>query len=267
MARKLKSVRAEIGERWKYIVKRSGVHSEALHCLPLSPKILGSGHKTELGNGIGVLTAVVYMAPHTEAFPKRSKRTLCPWAGKCALACLGFNSGLLVTSTSQWARLWKTALFLGDRVLFRELISLEIAAHEARAAKLGKTPAVRVDGSTDTGFGAELAPNFPGVQFYDYTKGIARLARPRAANYHLTYSVSELSPADLTPIAENLAVVFDIRKGEALPETFAGRRVIDGDTHDARFTDPAGVVVGLSFKAAADREGHKTLAGDFIAKV
>jgi hypothetical protein len=144
------------------------------------------------------------------------------------------------------------------------LISLEIAAHELRAVKLGKVPAVRIDGSTDTGYGATLAPDFPAVRFYDYTKGLAHLAPPRPANYHLTYSVSELSPADLTPIAENLAVVFDIRKGEALPETFAGRIVIDGDTHDARFMDPPDVVVGLSFKAAADREGHKALAGDFL---
>lgn len=265
--RNLKAIRTDIKTKWAEIVARSGVKGEAVEYLPKNPKILGSGHKTELSNGLGILTAVVYMAPHTEAFPDgKTGKTMCPWAGKCALACLGFNSGLLVTSTSARSRLWKTALFLGARSLFRELISAEIASFETRAAKLEKTPAVRVDGCTDTGYGVTLAPDFPGVQFYDYTKGLARLGRPMPVNYHLTYSVSERSPSDLSGIPVNLAVVFDVRKGEPMPKTFAGRRVINGDAHDARFTDPDGVAVGLSFKAAADREGFKTLAGDFLQR-
>lgn len=51
-----------------------------------------------------------------------------------------------------------------------------------------------------------------------------------------------------------MAVVFSTRKGEPLPETWHGFRVIDGDESDLRFTDPAGVVVGLRAKGDAKGE-------------
>lgn len=261
--RSLVAVRREIHANWADIVERSSVRPEALGYLPATPKILGSGHKTELGERLAIFTAVVYMAPHNEAFPRGSRKTMCPGAGKCALACLGFNSGLLVTSTAARSRLWKTALFRGARALYRELISLEIAAHERKALAMGKTPAIRVDGCSDTGYGATLAPDFPATRFYDYTKIEARLSRPRPDNYHLTYSVSEKSP-DVLPDNVNWAVVFDIRRGDPMPATYRGRPVINGDAHDARFLDAPGVAVGLAFKAASDRDGHRELAGDFL---
>ena len=49
----------------------------------------------------------------------------------------------------------------------------------------------------------------------------------------------------------NVAVVFDCKKSDPLPETWQGVPVIDGRTHDFRFTDPAGVVVGLSALGSA----------------
>ena len=45
----------------------------------------------------------------------------------------------------------------------------------------------------------------------------------------------------------NIAVVF--RKD--LPDTFAGRKVVNGDLHDLRYLDPKNVVVGLKAKGKA----------------
>ena len=49
----------------------------------------------------------------------------------------------------------------------------------------------------------------------------------------------------------NIAVVF---KGKELPETYKGRKVINGDISDHRFLDPAGVVVGLLAKGKAKKD-------------
>ena len=87
---------------------------------------------------------------------------------------------------------------------------------------------------------------FPTMQFYDYTKLPNRRNLP--SNYHLTFSRSE-SNEHLIPQGMNVAVVFD-----TLPETFMGRKVIDGTDTDLRFLDPQGVVVGLVAKGKAKKD-------------
>jgi hypothetical protein len=95
---------------------------------------------------------------------------------------------------------------------------------------------------------------FPDVTFYDYTK-VAKRRRAKGfpANYHLTFSLSEdndrLAYLEANE-GSNVAVVFDVRKGAPLPDTFAGRPVIDGDISDMRFKDPRGVIVGLRAKGS-----------------
>ena len=46
---------------------------------------------------------------------------------------------------------------------------------------------------------------------------------------------------------QNIAVVF--RKD--LPDTFMGKKVVNGDLHDLRYLDPKNVVVGLKAKGKA----------------
>ena len=48
----------------------------------------------------------------------------------------------------------------------------------------------------------------------------------------------------------NIAVVFQY----AIPEMFLGRPVINGDTHDLRFLDTKGVIVGLTAKGDAKKD-------------
>jgi hypothetical protein len=101
----------------------------------------------------------------------------------------------------------------------------------------------------------------PSIQFYDYTKVPARMRRYLAgklpANYSLTFSRSEKNEAEcLSVLAQggNVAVVFATRKGEPLPATWHGYRVIDGDLSDVRYLDPRNVVVGLRAKGSAKHD-------------
>ena len=52
----------------------------------------------------------------------------------------------------------------------------------------------------------------------------------------------------------NVAAVFATKKGQDLPVRWKGFEIIDGDLDDVRFTDPAGVIVGLRAKGDAIKD-------------
>ena len=92
---------------------------------------------------------------------------------------------------------------------------------------------------------------FPDVQFYDYTKLDNRFINKKLpANYHLTFSRAEDNDHKLKKVLKHTsaAVVF----ADKLPKTWRGYPVINGDEHDARFTDAGpGVIIGLIAKGKA----------------
>lgn len=274
MPRKLSQIRAEITREWPSIVRRARVRPEALEALPLTPSLLGSGTKTEKGEGEGYLTAVVYMSPAREAFAEGDTRTLCAFATEaCAEACLGKKAGRMVMKPVKASRLWKAALYMGARTLWRELLAAEVASFERSARRAGLRPVVRVDGSTDTGEGARMVQAFPDVTFYDYSKVPSRaLQHAGDPSYRVTFSYSgQNAPDALRVLASggNVAVVFSTAKGEALPSEWQGYPVLDGDVTDLRFTDPqGGYVVGLRFKAAKARSAAlaEALAKGFVVR-
>ena len=99
-----------------------------------------------------------------------------------------------------------------------------------------------------------LFEKFPMLQFYDYTKiqkRALKFARGEyPPNYHLTYSLNEDNYDKAVEVLNeggNIAVVF--RKD--LPDTFMGKKVVNGDLHDLRYLDPKNVVVGLKAKGKA----------------
>jgi len=275
MTRRIDLIR-EIQNRWPEILQASGVRNCTL---PSAISILGSGTKTDKGLKFRYLTAVVYMAPSTSAFADGTK-SMCPWATEgCSKTCLGEFSGRMVMSTSENARLWKTALYLGARQLFDALIDLEIRAFNSKAARKGYIAAIRIDGSTDTGHGARVARRHPAVQFYDYTKSHRRAkmaARGQfTTNYHVTFSYSGENWSDCADVLHhggNVAAVFDTPRGDALPTRYTMSTVIDGDVTDLRFLDDdtvrqyggKGLIVGLRFKAAAARSTGIETAGSFV---
>jgi hypothetical protein len=67
------------------------------------------------------------------------------------------------------------------------------------------------------------------------------------SNYHITFSKSESNDDKVAQVLQaggNVAVVFE----KALPATYLGKQVINGDLHDFRPLDTKGVVVGLKAK-------------------
>lgn len=178
---------------------------------------------------------------------------LCPWAGACAKTCI-WKSGLNAFPTAIESKIKKTRFFLENPKQFIIQLKAEIARAAKRATKLNKKLAVRLNLYSDILWERrfpELFSEFPTVQFYDYTKAPLHVRAKLPINYHLTYSLSERTPSGELELAlsqgRNVAAVFS---DQTLPETFMGYRVIDGDAHDLRFTDPVGVIVGLRPKGS-----------------
>ena len=231
---------------------------------PNSMLSINADAKTSKGKKIGVLTGVLYEAPADMA----SHATLCPMAKKagCESACL-YHAGRGRFTNVQQARIRKT-LFIDQypRRAFAVLCK-DIEKLERKAQRLGMVPAVRLNGTSDRDWSKwckrhglmgsgilNIFKAFPNVQFYDYTKVIGREQQP---NHYITLSYSHRheyqKTADkmLKSKAFNVAVAFH---GKTLPDTFGGRRVINGDDSDVRFYDDGNVVVGLTFKGSASND-------------
>lgn len=226
-----------------------------------------SNPKVAKNSKVGQLTAVLHLAPGNmsghEVCHKRSPG--------CTAACLHFAGSPLYYTVKTTSRIARTQALFTNRNDFMNLLALEISAHIKKARKMGLSPSVRLNGTSDICFEAKrfvLYPEvaaklkeanktatniidlFPTTVFYDYT---ALPNRRPPANYHLTFSMKENNPADVV-IARakgwNIAVVFPTSD---LPAEYLGMKVIDGDEHDYRPLDATPCVVGLKAKGAAGK--------------
>jgi hypothetical protein len=152
------------------------------------------------------------------------------------------------------------------------ILALEIHAAIAKAKAANMEPAFRLNGTSDIVWekksfkvldwvAARLGVSqtvrlstipalFRGVQFYDYTKIPGRTP---PEHYHLTFSESEINAKDVASEMRrgiNIASVFPAKD---MPKRHLGRKVIDGDEHDFRPSDPGGVVIGLKIKGPKGR--------------
>jgi len=175
----------------------------------------------------------------------------------------------LIFKRNVQAAIDKTKRFFSDRDTFMGELADDIAKIERAAIKRSYSPAIRLNGTSDlaweriavswngTRYG-NLMEAFPDVQFYDYTKRTDRKKLP--ANYSILFSRSEENEKDVKRMLAqgvNVAVVFydsDPRQHRALPSSYHGHEVIDGDEDDTRFMDQRGIVVGLRSKALARKD-------------
>lgn len=204
--------------------------------------------KTAKGDKRGYLTGILYLSP-----ARMSGLEVC--AGRsagCTAACL-FTAGRGRFYSVTRARLVKTLALHLDTPRFIKAVARSIERIERQAARKNMIPVVRLNGTSDLPVEAwGLFERFPGVQFYDYTKILARALAPRASNYHLTFSLSENNKAEAYRALEagvNVAAVF-----YTLPAEFMERPVVSGDETDLRFLDAPGVVVGLTAKGRAKKD-------------
>lgn len=233
-------------------------------------KLLSTGNPKVLkGLKQGFNTYILHLAPaDLSGYETCAKRT----AG-CTAACLNLagRGGMFKkgenTNVIQQARIRKTKMFFENRVEFMAQLVKDIELGIKQSARLDLVPVFRLNGTSDLAFekyevvrNGKLFRNifaaFPEVTFYDYTKILGRKISA-ISNYSLTFSAADGNDADVAKaIAQgyNVAVVFGLKKTEAMPETYMGLPVFNGDESDLRFLDPKGVVVGLYAKGKAKKD-------------
>jgi len=212
--------------------------------------------KTIKGESLGYLTGILYLAPANES----GVINTCPMStAGCRADCLYTAGRAEFFPAIVAARIRKTKWYFADRESFIAQLRADIAALVKRATRTRLTPAVRVNGTSDLPqLSRQMAREFPTVQFYDYTK-IPRPWDRVTSNYHLTFSLSESNRAHAIEVLQrglNVAAVFNVKRGKALPDTWQGFPVVDGDTHDLRFLDAhrTGLVIGLRAKGRARKD-------------
>jgi hypothetical protein len=211
-------------------------------------------YKTTKGEKLGIMTGILYLAP-----AKISGYEVCPRRSEgCTKSCL-YSAGRGAFNTVQKSRVAKTKMFFEQRDAFMDQLRKDIKSLVNKANKQNMVPAIRLNGTSDiewTRLG--IVEEFPDVQFYDYTKVLNRVTKERPSNYHITFSKNESNDVECLAAIKagvNVAVVFDTKKGEDLPETWNGAPVYDGDDTDVRFLDPkGGYVVGLRAKGKARKD-------------
>lgn len=204
------------------------------------------------GESQGWLTLGLSLAPFT-----MSGKNLCPHASPgCAASCL-FSAGMGRFGNVKTARIAKAKFFNEKQSEFLAQLEKEISLAIKQATKQGKRLAVRLNVLSDIAWERlGIIEKFPGVQFYDYTKNPFRACQFASgklpANYHLTFSKSEVNQEAAENVLNqggNVAVVFN-----KLPETWQGKKVVNGDENDLRFLDEKNVVVGLLAKGDAKKD-------------
>ena len=233
--------------------------------------------KVAKGQAIGVLTGVLHLLPSTSYDTLRVAQglpalgvNLCPFAGSCAAPCLvsagrggipmARYAGTAFSNNVEAGRYRRTHEYFTARAAFIAGLIREMTKLSLVAQRNGMVAAVRLNGTSDIDWASRhpeviAAAHALNVRLYDYTK---RPVRYRASSpVHLTYSYDvgrESQALTYLQAGGNVAVVFRTVKGRALPATWNGYPVIDGDETDVRFYDGSGVVVGLRAKGKAKRD-------------
>ena len=201
--------------------------------------------------GSEFLTAILYLAG-------ASDKRLCPAStAGCRSICLITESGRGVMEPVRQARQAKTDFLFNNRTGFNYQLSKDINSLRSKAKRLGKRPAIRLNGGSDLDW-SRFYETYHDVIFWEYTKrpDMAIKLHKKYMNVHMTYSDNENTTdrirGQLLEAGINVAMVFDIwsRHGGAFPEKIGTVPVIDGDISDLRFLDPKGVIVGLRLKSA-----------------
>lgn len=231
--------------------------------------LLSTGNPKVLkGQKQGYMTFILHLAPASV-----SGYNTCPKATTgCRASCLNtagrggmFKKGEN-TNVIQKARIRKTVMFFENRTEFMSDLVKDIILGIKQAEKKGFIPAFRLNGTSDIAFekysvtvnGVEydnIFLAFPEVTFYDYTAILGR--KVNIPNYSLTFSAKDGNDSDVIKAVKqgyNIATVFGVKKTEALPLSYFGLPVFNGDESDLRFLDPKGVVVGLYAKGKAKKD-------------
>lgn len=199
----------------------------------------------------GYLTAGLTLMPAQTA----TRKNLCPMAQGCLKSCLVYSGQgeehLKRKDGRQWAldsRALKSIYYENDLEGFLKQLDKELLAHKRKSERLGLKPVARLNVSTDILWDRHgVFDRHEDIMFYTYTKIPTNI--PTHKNSHVTFSRDETNEHLLPSMIENgvnVSVVFE----KHLPKEYLGYEVIDGVSHDLRFLDKKGVVVGLVAKGS-----------------
>jgi len=204
---------------------------------------------------VGWLTGTLQLAPG-----RLSGYEVCFDRGHCYPTCV-FYAGRGGFDSTKQARIRRTKLLHENPDAFYHLLSEDLAKLSRAAEKLGLEPCCRPNCFSDVPWEErmpQLFTEWPGIQFYDYTKSAERTDlfagnSDWPANYHLTYSWSEKSKPRVVAkwMDRGVSVAIPMRENRQLPPALEGRPIVDGDQHDAIFLHPPGSVLVLKPKGLA----------------
>lgn len=210
------------------------------------------------GRGLGYEIWGLSLAPH-----KSSGMNVCPNATPgCSQHCLALHGRAEVWANVMAGRIGRSLAFFTHREWFLRKLREEVGARSRKALAKSLIPCFRLNVFSDIPWEKhcpELFTDNPEARFWDYSKIIKRIFSPLPENYRLTLSRSEKNEQECLRVLDNglgnVAVVFHTDKSKALPPTWHGYPVLDGDESDLRFLDPwPGYVVGLRAKGRARRD-------------
>ena len=213
-------------------------------------------------------TYAIYLAPYnTSGYNTCSHST-----PECRLGCI-FHTGrakiedYFGATTIKDARIKKTKLFYEQTEYFMNWLIADIKRYRAKAERDGFFFSVRLNATSDIDWakvlinGKNIFEIFPDVAFYDYTKNHNKFDyNPK--NYHLTLSYTGRNWTECKAKLQqgnNVAMVFNVKHERDLPAMYKGYKVINGDLTDYRIDDAKGIIVGLKYKAIANKVAEKKL--------
>lgn len=243
---------------------------------------IATSYKIKKSLDYGVSTYILYLAPFKSAGKNAAGQQIntCSNATEwCIDGCLNTSGQARLGTHVNNARIARTQLFYNDRQYFMEWLLAEMITAKRKAENNNSVFSVRMNGTSDLSpelfkvEGKNILQWFPDTQFYDYTKVPNRMKLlEKYPNYHLTFSFSGSNWNDCESylqIGGNVAVVFNLKKGQPLPKTYMGWKVIDADLHDYRPIDGKGVIAGLRWKEIKDRNKNNSVKTEspFVVQV
>lgn len=218
------------------------------------------------GEGKGLPIYTLSLSPADES----GAADLCPHSTpECRAHCVS-HAGKGTLPSVQRARQYRTRFLIDHPAAFLTLLVAEL---DRATANNRRGAAVRLNTFSDIRWERVLPAwvfdRYSRTRFYDYTKhpAVARGGLPR--NYTVAHSISERSTrADVErarAAGRSVVVVVDVRggidrrTGSKRPLPAAPGSVVDGDTNDRRYADPAGAVVMLR------RKGSLPSGSSFVA--
>jgi len=188
----------------------------------------------------------------------------------CADSCLRFSGRGHMNSVVN-GRQSKLDYLYTDRLGFIVQLKREIANFERLCSKAGVIPYIRLNVISDVRWESsaygQIPQAFPNVNFYDYTKVSNRLNKT-PDNYKLMFSYSPaVKFQDQVRLAMSANVPMSAVFYPAIPDTFLGAKVINGDNSDIenlKYRYP-NYIIGLKYKNANGR-GIDPVDEAFIVK-